>query len=55
MTLTPMNHQVTGVEWLKKTPRALLADEPGLGKTQQALMAAEPPVLVVTPAMLCGV
>jgi SNF2 family DNA or RNA helicase len=50
-----MPHQVTGVEWLKRTPRALLADEPGLGKTQQALMAAEPPVLVVAPAMLSGV
>lgn len=55
MMPTPMPHQVTGVEWLKRTPRALLADEPGLGKTQQALTAAEPPVLIVAPAMLSGV
>jgi SNF2 family DNA or RNA helicase len=49
-----MPHQVTGVEYLKRTPRALLADEPGLGKTAQALLAAEPPVLIVAPAMLAG-
>jgi SNF2 family DNA or RNA helicase len=50
-----MPHQKTGVTFLKQTPRALLADEPGIGKTAQALLAAVPPVLVVTPAMLSGV
>lgn len=53
--LTLMEHQVAGVEYLQRTPRALLADEPGLGKSAQALLAAEPPVLVVSPAMLSGV
>jgi len=55
MSFALMSHQVTGVEYLKRTPRALLADEPGLGKTAQALLAAEPPVLIVAPAMLSGV
>lgn len=48
-------HQAEGVEWLRKTPRALLADDPGLGKTAQVLLAAVEPVLVVAPAMLRGV
>ena len=34
--------------------RALLADDPGLGKTAQVLLAATEPVLVVAPAMLAG-
>jgi len=49
-----MPHQVQGIDWLRSRPRALLADDPGLGKTAQALLAAEPPVLVVAPAMLAG-
>ena len=53
-SLTLMPHQVSGVAWLQKTPRALLADDPGLGKTAQVLLAAVPPVLVVAPAMLAG-
>jgi len=54
MTPTLMPHQSVGVEWLSRTPRALLADDPGIGKTAQALLAAKPPVLVVAPAMLAG-
>jgi len=49
-----MPHQAAGIEWLRERPRALLADDPGLGKTAQALLAATPPVLVVAPAMLAG-
>jgi SWI/SNF-related matrix-associated actin-dependent regulator 1 of chromatin subfamily A len=52
MELRP--YQKIGVQWLIRHPRALLADEPGLGKTAQALVAAETaqtfPVLVVCPA-----
>lgn len=49
-----MPHQVEGVGWLERTPRALLADDPGLGKTAQVLLSATEPVLVVAPAMLRG-
>jgi SNF2 family DNA or RNA helicase len=49
-----MEHQTTGIEWLRRTPRALLADEPGLGKSAQALLAATEPLLIVSPAMLHG-
>lgn len=38
--------------WLRERPRALLADEPGLGKSLQALGAATEPILVVAPAMV---
>jgi SNF2 family DNA or RNA helicase len=54
VSLQLMHHQQAGVAWLSETPRALLADDPGLGKTAQALLAAVPPVLVVAPAMLAG-
>lgn len=33
-------YQRTGAEWLARTPRALLADDPGLGKTATAITAA---------------
>jgi len=52
--LSLMPHQAAGVAWLRRTPRALLADDPGLGKTAVVLKAARPPVLVVIPAMLQG-
>ena len=49
-----MPHQRVGIDWLRATPRALLADDPGLGKSAQALLAAKPPVLIIAPAMLAG-
>jgi SNF2 family DNA or RNA helicase len=45
-------HQVRGIEWLRTRPRALLADEPGLGKSLQLLAVAKEPVLIVAPAMV---
>lgn len=47
-----MEHQVSGVDFLRRTPRALLGDDPGLGKTATALTAAVEPILVVCPAMI---
>lgn len=47
-----MQHQKEGVLWLKETPNALLADEPGLGKSAQLLLAAVEPILVLAPAMV---
>lgn len=47
-----MQHQVEGVAWLKERPRALLADEAGLGKSAQLLHSAVEPVLIVAPAMV---
>jgi len=54
-------HQQAGVEFLKTARRALLADEPGLGKTAQAIRAIKElkdsgedvfPVLIVCPNTL---
>lgn len=45
-------HQVAGIEWLRARERALLADEPGLGKTVQMLRSATEPVLAIAPAMV---
>ena len=47
-----MRHQVEGVKFLRSHQRAALFDEPGLGKTRVALLAAVEPVLVVGPAMI---
>lgn len=44
--------QDDGIAFLRDNPRALLGDEPGLGKSRQLLLAAVPPVLVVAPAMV---
>lgn len=54
-------HQRAGVEWLVKSKRGLLADEPGLGKTAQAIRALKKlkengeevfPALIVCPNTL---
>ena len=47
-----MKHQREGMKFLEQKGRALLADEPGLGKSAQALFAAKPPILIVAPAMV---
>jgi SNF2 family DNA or RNA helicase len=47
-----MDHQLQGIDFLRERPAAFLADEPGLGKTAQLLLAAVEPVLVVAPAMI---
>ena len=48
-------YQEAGVAWLERTPYALLGDDPGLGKSAQALKVAEGRTLIVTPAMLQSV
>lgn len=48
-------YQEEGIAFLRKYPRALLGDDPGLGKTRQLLLAAEGRTLVIAPAMLAGV
>ena len=49
-------YQKIGVSWLTLRRAALLADEQGLGKTLQVIIAlkANAPVMVVTPATLKG-
>jgi SWI/SNF-related matrix-associated actin-dependent regulator 1 of chromatin subfamily A len=44
--------QVEGISWLDQKRSGLLADEPGLGKTLQACVASDAPVVVVCPAAL---
>lgn len=54
MTLTLYPHQETGVPWLRPRKAAILADDPGLGKTITALVAAagwKEQVLVVVPTV----
>lgn len=50
MTNNLYSFQQTGIDFLKKHPRALLGDEPGLGKTRQLIEAAVGNTLVVAPA-----
>lgn len=47
-------YQVAGIRWLKSLPegRGILGDHPGLGKSAQALLAAEGQTLVLAPAMV---
>jgi SNF2 family DNA or RNA helicase len=45
-------YQRTGSEFLRTAGRAILADEPGLGKTNQLIRASEGRTLVLSPAML---
>lgn len=55
MTPAAMPHQIVGTDFLTTAGRAVLADEAGLGKTRQAIDAAEGRTLVLAPAMLTGV
>jgi len=48
----PWPHQREGSAWLRERPRALLADEPGTGKSRTLLEAAVEPILIVAPAMV---
>jgi SNF2 family DNA or RNA helicase len=49
-----LEFQTEGTDFLKSHSRALLGDDPGLGKTKQALQAAHGRTLVLGPAMLEG-
>lgn len=52
---TPMEHQVSGIQFLLKRDYAIVADDMGLGKTFTALMAAKAydlPVIVICPKSL---
>lgn len=53
-TRTPRPFQAEGIAWLDSIERGILGDDPGLGKTGQALLAATEPVLVIGPAALKG-
>lgn len=48
----PRPYQEVGAAWLREKESALLADPPGLGKSQQLIRAAVGRTLVVAPAML---
>ena len=50
MNLRPF--QKTGIDFLVDRKRAILGDDPGLGKTAQLLHAAQGRTLIVAPAML---
>lgn len=51
--LAPLReYQAEGVAWLKERDRAMLGDEPGLGKSRQLLEAAEGETLIIAPAMV---
>lgn len=54
--ITLFKHQIEGIEFLKKTKKAILAHEMGLGKTKMAIMAAgeisDEGILVICPASL---
>lgn len=49
---TAYPYQVQGIRWLDAVKRALLADEPGLGKTMQSCCAADARIVVVCPAAM---
>lgn len=50
--LQQREYQVAGTTFLKQAGRSILADDAGLGKTNQLLLAAEGKTLIVSPAML---
>lgn len=50
-------YQAQGTEWLYEVKRGILGDDPGLGKTVQALSAVDnistaPPILIVCPSVV---
>ena len=47
-------YQVEGVKWLCSRQTALLADQMGCGKSQQAIIAADSRVIIVCPAAARG-
>jgi SNF2 family DNA or RNA helicase len=47
-----MRHQEEGISFLRLNPQGALFDQPGLGKSAQALFAAEGPTTIVAPAMI---
>lgn len=50
-----LQHQQEGLEWIRKVKRGVLGDEPGLGKSRQAIEAFDGPKnrnLIVAPAMV---
>lgn len=53
--MTPRPYQCTGALFLAETPRGVLGDEPGLGKTAQLILAAKLvgalTILVICPAV----
>lgn len=53
--LKPFPYQIEGISWLKTKKLALLADQPGLGKSAQAIRAAEElgleKIIIVCPAI----
>ena len=56
--MTEMPFQTIGSEWLSERAKAMLADEPGLGKSIQAIRAADlvfaVNVLIICPASVIG-
>lgn len=48
-------YQDEGISFLRTAGRAILADEPGLGKSRQALLAANEPVLICASATILDV
>lgn len=52
MAPTPFPFQITSIEFAQERSRAILAHEPGLGKSMMAILAADLPALVVCPASL---
>lgn len=48
-----LRHQQEGIEWIRKVKRGLLGDEPGLGKSRQAIEAFDGGRnLIIAPAMV---
>lgn len=47
-------YQTVGTAFLRLVRRGFLTDDPGLGKTRQAIDAAELPCMVLAPRYICG-